>query len=419
VNESFPVPEIDANRALLQLQRMIEIPSLPGDEKAFAEYVADETSRLGLKADIFEPDLNTLAAHPAFSPLVTSDTYAGRPNVVAVLKGAGAGRSVLFNAHSDVVPPGPVGRWSGNPWRARFADGRVFGRGALDAKAGVAAVLAALEAITSRGILLRGDVLLECVVDEEAGGNGTLASILKGYQADAGVFVEPSGPGTIYVGHRGGLRFRVTVRGEAAQLFKRDAGVNAIEKMQIVIAALDGFRQERHARARHPAFREVANPVPLYLGEIHGGSWFSSTPLECVLDGTLGWLPGETLASVQQDLRDYILQATKLDPWLAENSPEVTFPSNWIEPCSTDPGAAVVEAACQAAYDVLGQRPRLAMANSGADMRLRCLYAAMPCIWYGPAGANAHGPDEYAEASSVVEMAKIYASLILKWCGTA
>lgn len=190
---------------------------------------------------------------------------------------------------------------------------------------------------------LAGDVLFECVVDEEAGGNCTFASILRGYRADAGVFVEPSGAETIYLGHRGGLRFRVAFRGQAAQLLKRDSGINAIEKMHTILAALEEFRKQRRASVSHPAFQELANPVPLYIGEIRGGSWFSSTPLECVVDGTLGWRPGETLASVQRSLRDSLLQFMSPDPWLARNPPEVTFPSNWVEPCATDPGAAAAE----------------------------------------------------------------------------
>jgi acetylornithine deacetylase len=157
--------------------------------------------------------------------------------------------------------------------------------------------------------------------------------------------------------------------------------------------------------------------VPVYLGEIHGGSWFSSTPLECTIDGTCGWLPGESLDDVQRSLREHMVESTTSDPWFVKNPPEVTFPSNWVEPCSTNPDAEIVAAACRAAEAVARRRPQLAMANSGADMRLRCLYAGMPCIWYGPAGANAHGPDEYVELDSVLDMAKIYAALIGNWCG--
>ena len=268
------------------LQHLIRIPSVNGKEKDCALFCAEKLKQMGLKIDIWEPNVDELKSHQGFSP--TESDYKDRPNVVGVLKGSGGGKSILLNGHVDVVPPGLLDLWKNNPWGAVVKNGKVYGRGAMDMKGGLACMLKAVEIIQKAGIKLRGDVIVECVPDEERGGNGTLASIIRGYRADAGIFTEPSGVNSIAVGHRGGLCFRVTVGGESPTVFDRAKGINAIEKMQVVIEAIERLKKIRQDRVKHPSFKGIDNPVPIYIGTIHGGSWFSSTPFRCAIEGALG-----------------------------------------------------------------------------------------------------------------------------------
>lgn len=125
-----------------------------------------------------------MASHPAYAPLELP--YRDRPNVAGVLPGSGGGRSLLFNAHIDVVPPGHSDGWQDDPWSRHERDGRVWGRGTADMKGALAAFVVAL-ATVRQATRLRGDVIVETVLEEENSGNDTLAAVLRGCRADGAV----------------------------------------------------------------------------------------------------------------------------------------------------------------------------------------------------------------------------------------
>ncbi len=161
------------------LQEIVRVPSVVGDEGRAQEYVATVLAEMGLEVERLEADLAEVAKHPAY--IETPWPTAGRPNVVATLPASGDGPSLILNAHIDVVSPEPLGRWSHEPWEAEIADGKMYGRGAGDTKAGFVAYCYALRAILACGARPRGRVLVEAVVEEEAGGGaGTLACLLAG-----------------------------------------------------------------------------------------------------------------------------------------------------------------------------------------------------------------------------------------------
>lgn len=143
-----------------------------------------------MTVDIWEPDINELKKHPGYVP--TTQNYKDRPNVVGFQKGKGSGRSLLFNGHVDVIPPGPLSAWEHNPWSGEVENGKLYGRGSSDMKSGLAAMTMALDAIIESGITLKGNVILEYTIDEEFTGNGTLACVQRGYKADCGIVCESS-----------------------------------------------------------------------------------------------------------------------------------------------------------------------------------------------------------------------------------
>ena len=187
-----------------------------------------------------------------------------RPNLVALRKGAGGGKSLAFNGHIDVVPIGDLAGWHTDPWGSDIIDGKLYGRGTVDMKAGVAAFIAAAEAIGDCGINLKGDLQLHIVVDEEAGGfAGSRDVIDRGYRADGIIVAEPTS-GLIDAAEGGLSWLRVTIRGRAAHAGWRFAqiypqaeanaenadGVNAIEKGVKFVAAVREFERD-WARSRH------------------------------------------------------------------------------------------------------------------------------------------------------------------------
>jgi acetylornithine deacetylase len=158
---------------------LIRFPSLPGKEQQAADFAAQRFAEVGEVERI--PLLNALREDVDYSDPVQGIEYEGRSNLRVRVPGTGGGRSLLFNTHLDVVPPSPG---QDHAFEPRVSADRVYGRGACDAKGQVAALFTALLAAQRLGVKLNGDVLAHLVVEEEVGGNGTLAMVRRGEHAD-------------------------------------------------------------------------------------------------------------------------------------------------------------------------------------------------------------------------------------------
>jgi len=406
----------DEEDATIKLIRdLISFPSIPGKEKECAEFCANKLREIGLQVDMWEPDIEELKRSPGFSPVEMN--YKGRPNVVGILKGEKGGRSLLFNGHTDVIPPGPLEFWRHHPWKGEIEDGKIYGRGACDMKGGIAAMIKAVECVKNLGLSLKGDLIVECVVDEENGGNGTLASILRGYRADAGIFCEGWGKNKIVIGHRGATAYRITLTGQTAPVGRRGEVVNIIAKMAKICEALKSLETCRLASLSHPLYERYLNYVPILIGKIQGGFWRCAVPLKCTIEGTIGLLPGEDLRKVQGSVRKYIQKVSEGDPWLKNNPPKVEFPSHYIEPCDIPCNHPLVQTLQRISKEATGEEPEILAVNCGADQRLRILYGQTPSVQFGPGGGNSHGPDEYVLISEVLTCVTVLALTILEWCG--
>src|SRR5262249_7591111 len=157
----------------------------------------------------------------------------GRPNVVARLEGSPAGPHLLFDGHLDVVPAG--NGWSQDPYTATVRDGRLIGRGAADMKGGIAAMVAAAEAVRQAGMPLRGTLTLAMVADEEEGGAGTRALLDDGLEATWAIVPEPTELRPV-VAHKGSANLHIRLRGVPAHASTPEQGVNAIEQAMRVLA---------------------------------------------------------------------------------------------------------------------------------------------------------------------------------------
>src|SRR5208282_4072183 len=232
------------------LRELISYPSVTGNERDIQNFISLWLRKeLAVRVDVWEPDLDELKKHPGYVPV--EKDYKDRPNVVGIYKGSGGGKSLLFNGHVDVIPTGPTDAWKSDPWGGLVEEGKVFGRGASDMKSGLAAYSMAMQAIIRTGIKLKGDVVLEYTVDEELSGNGTLAAIIRGYKADAGISGETSSlavqPASI-----GRIWFDIHVKGKPAGVQRKWEGVNAIEKGYKIVKAVSDFEEIRMNQVRHP-----------------------------------------------------------------------------------------------------------------------------------------------------------------------
>jgi acetylornithine deacetylase len=405
-----------------------------GEEKLCQEFVASRLAKTGCKVDMWETDWdaikNAVSAKTGRSLYVPVETwmtnyqgFKNRPNVVGVLKGSGGGRSLLLNGHVDVVPPGPREKWTHDPWGAEIDGDKLYGRGAEDMKAGAAAMIIALDCIASAGIKLKGDVVVESVIDEETGGNGTLACLLRGYRADAGIFTEPTDM-EIHIQSSGAQYFKFSVTGKLTHLANKYDGVNAIHKAMKIIEAIKDWESYRTVKGheRYPLHRRWPIPFPVECGAISAGSLNSfeiESPAElCVVGGAYQSMPHERIEDVNKDLNEFIMRVASTDPWLREHPPKVEFIGLAYEGAMVDPGHPIVGALSQAYRQVLGAETTIAADHSGNDMRLYTNHGGTPSVVFGPGSAKtAHFPDEHVRLDQYLDAIRILAATAVDWCG--
>ena len=281
------------------LQKIVQSPSLPNEEHRVQNLIAQKFKSMGLEVDIIPSNFDDLRHHPAFGNDGFSPT--DRINVVGRWSGtqSGDGHSLILNGHVDVVPVGDLTLWDDSPWSGAIRDGKLYGRGACDMKAGLCAGIFAVDVLQRLGYRPARDVLIEAVIGEESGGIGTLTTIVKGYTADAAILLEPTRLGICPV-QSGALSFRLTVVGRSIHAAMKPYGVSAIEKFALLFSVINQLEAERHRAFKHPLYEDPNNIAPINVGTVRGGNWHSTVPDEVVAEGRMGVLPGESNEAARQ-----------------------------------------------------------------------------------------------------------------------
>jgi acetylornithine deacetylase len=394
------------------LTDLVEAPTLLGDEE-LGQVVMERGMRdAGLDPVDVPMDAEALRAHPACAPF--SWDVGGKRNVVARW-GGGSGRSLLLNGHIDVVSPEPVRFWRTQPFRATIEDDWMYGRGAGDMKAGLAAMVGAVRGLRWLGLKPAGPVTLQSVVEEECGGNGALACLIAGHTADAAVVVEPFGA-AITVSQVGVVWFDVRVAGVPAHAADAAAGNNAIEAMVPVIRALRALETELN-EVRPPPYDAYPHPINLNVGVIHGGDWPSTVAGECCARFRLALYPGESVEALRGRIEAAVASAAETDAYLAEHPPEVTYDGFACEGYAIA-GDELLVAELSATFARQAEGPPAQIATTGTtDARTFGLHGGIPSVCFGPYAEGAHGVDERVYLPSVVQTAQVLALFIRDWCG--
>lgn len=418
--------EVDEKRDEMTefLQGLVKIPSVVGHEGTAQRFMEKTFRNLGLEVHVWEPDVAKLKKHPAYfkTTSYTKFGYKGRPNVIGRLQGSGEGRSLILAGHIDVVSPEPVSAWTHGPWGAEIVDGKLYGRGAADMKGGIAAMVHAFKCIQATGAKLRGEVTLKSTIEEEDGGiGGTLATILKGYRADAAIITEPTDVYNIEIASSGVMYFRVKVPGESAHAASAHLGVNAIGKAMKMYNALLKLNKERQSRISYPP-AEVepvmkGHATTINIGKIQAGDWPSTVAGWAELECRVGWPPGEELEDVRKQVEDAIYRVAEEDPWLRQNPPRIEWFGWRARPHEQDIKHPIVQTVAKFVKELTGKEAKFIGGSAGLDTRHYVLHGEVPAICFGPRGSGFHSVDEYVEIDSVVETTKVLASTILDWCG--
>jgi acetylornithine deacetylase len=422
-----------ADDLVKSLAELVRIPSVIGQEAEAQTWMAGHYAALDLDLDVFQPDKVALQHHPAF---VDSEiAFDGRNNVIGTLKGNGDGRSLILNGHVDVVSAEPASAWTRAPFGAAieyaaaagphaYAGARMYGRGTMDMKSGVIANLFAVRALRECGIPLRGDLILQSVIEEEAGGGGgTLACFERGCRADGLIATEPHWI-DVTIAHPGILYFRVTVAGRSAHAGRAHKGVNAAVEAAPIIAMLGAWDLER-ADTLHVELLERPDPAArrschLNVGVVRAGDWPSTVPGRCVIEVRMSFVPGETEAGIRAEIERRVAEVASRSPWLRAHPPQVDYFGWHAEPWLQDEQAPLVQEFLRvvraARASEFGDPLPVAMGNtSGLDTRFAAFYG-MPALAFGPKGANLHGADEYVELDTVIETARLLALFAAEWC---
>ena len=430
------------------LATLVKIPSLTGEEGEAQGFVAEYLKNIGLKVDVWEPDIKELfdkypdvaqyPSHwqhdlilpyqdlPSYSDLVKSGkmdvlNYKNRPNVVGTWKGSGeGGRSLILNGHIDTVTVEPRDEWTHEPFGAEIEDGKMYGRGVSDMKSGIVAAMVAMECLIELGVKLRGGVIFESVVNEEHAGNGTLACVARGITADAAIITEPT-KNTVRLGNAGGVYWGVKAKGRSKPTGARwkgreQDGISAIEKLPRVIDSLLDMERKLNSDSRHPHLPDQ-NSFSLVMGRVHGGHYDTVTASECTLNGStyFGSEVG-SVAEVMDYIKGAISEANRKDQWLAEVPSEVFF-LHHDDPSDIEEKEPIIQTLCSAVESVIGERPPVYRGTAACDMRHLINQGKIPTTVFGPGwGDQVHKPDEFIPIDSMVPCAKTLALTIYEWC---
>jgi len=356
----------------------------PGNEAAAARLVGEKLAAAGLEVEL-------------------SEVEPGRPNVIAHLRGEDP-EALLFNAHLDTVAVGDLGLWSVDPLGGEVAGGSLYGRGACDMKGGLAAMVAATEAIASAGVPLRRSLMLTAVIDEEVWFKGTRALIDTGALASCSrAYVgEPTSLG-VASAIQGAAEFTAWVRGRSAHTGMAELGENAIFGMQQVVAALDQYRGSLAGIGQRLGF-----PVDpsLNLGVIEGGLGVTLVPDSCRIGFDRQVLPGENIEAVVDQLRQLfakVMAQHQLDGDLVCDQ--------FFRPWQAEPASPAVTALEAAHHQATGQAPQAMIFRAYCEVEMLAA-AGMAGAVYGPGNLlQAHRPDEHVPLAEVETAARTYAEL--------
>ena len=386
---------------------LIRFPSIPGQEHEAMQFAAEEFRKLGVQVEEV-PLSDALLQDPDYSNPVRDIKYDGRFNLRVTRKGSGGGRRILFNSHMDVVPPS---EGMENPWLPQVINGILRGRGACDDKGQVALVYLLFQVLKELALPLAGDVVCHVVVEEENGGNGSLAMIRAGEKADGCIVLEASEE-KLFTSIRGAVWFRIMFSGKAGHSGQAGQTRSALLMARDGMALLEAYHAELLASSRGlPLFDPFPNPMPITFGKLEAGNWPASAPSCAVLEGVLGLLPNTTKEKVCEGMRQALAKGGKDFVNNLQLSFMYRHDSSVIDPQHPLP-QAILSAAAEAAIPL-----EVSAMTASCDAWFYNNMLGIPTVVYGAGTLKvAHSKDESIKLKEIADSAELLTTFVLNYC---
>lgn len=391
-----------------------------GDEREIQLFISDECQSNGFFTDMFSPDeIPQIQEHPSWLP--GRKYLNARKNVVSVWKGSGKGRSILLSGHCDVAPADEE-KWEiGKPYEPVVKDGKLYGRGSCDQKGGLAAAFWAIKILKELGFEPKGDIIFESVVDEEfAGGNGALASRLKGYNADFAILTEPTNR-NIYIGSIGAFLGEILLSGKGSLPFFDKTVPNPLNGISKVIKYFEEWEKDWQSLNSHPLYAGQDQKLMVVLYEINSKKDNSPIQMRIPQEIKLSWItwcyPGmdeQTFYNAFNNFWNEKLQSdTDLKLFDFVNKPTYHL----VRPWEMSEKSKGVKELAEIVKTYCNEDPVITGAPFSCDLAIYGDIGKMPTVILGPEGGNIHTNDEWVLVDDIFNLIGIYMLFIKNWCG--
>jgi acetylornithine deacetylase len=392
-------------------ETLLEFDTTDGQEAEAQEWFQDRLDEMGFAVYEWEADAEQLAGHPSFPDDPAEIQTENRPSVAGVLEfgDPDAGPTLVLNGHMDVVPA-EAGIWSTDPFEPHWDGDDLTGRGAVDMKSAVAALVFAAKDLQDADADLNGRVVVESVAGEEEGGIGAAAAALDNpypFERDAALIAEPTSL-EVVTATEGVVMKRLELEGRSAHAATRWVGEDVLPHFERIRAAFKDLEAERAETVTHPLYEEFPVPWPVVFGRVEAGSWASTVPASLTAEVRIGVAPGETVDEVEEVYEERLSEVVAESEWLTEHPPSFERFSIQFESAEIDADEPVVRA-LQAAMEEKGLDDTAVRGRTyGADAR-HYVEAGIPSVVFGPGPIEqAHFPDETVDWTEVRTARRVF-----------
>lgn len=376
---------IDEQEVVETLQKLVQIPTPnpPGRERECAEYIRDQMDKWGIEA-VFVPK-----------------PFKNRPQVIATY-GSGQKPILILNAHMDVVPEGDPKDWRYDPYGGIIDNGKLYGRGSCDTKAGIAAAMIAAKTLAANDITLKGTLLLQFVIGEETGEPGTKTLLEEGYIGNWGIVLEPTDLRTA-TSAKGLAWYEITVKGKACHASVPEKGKNAISKAVEVLHKLEEY-SERISSKKDPLVGHATSAVTM----IQGGTKENVIPELCKITFDRRCLPNESMEQVEEEINELLKEVFEGSEFKYKYKCKRS-----LEPGKVPSDSKIAQVVRKHSKKIANIPDKPFGMIATTDQRNLVNDANIPAVIWGPGSLKqAHTVDEYVKINQVSKAVEILIATI-------